>query len=491
MKIFTGDKNIRYGAVVFFLVSFIFEFGIISVSADTVSNSACPYVWSRNLKVGSQGNDVLKLQQFLNADSDTAVALSGVGSQGKEGNYYGLLTKQAVVKFQEKYSDEILLPAGLSSGTGVAGVGTRTKLNAFCSAPISADNFSPSLVKDTVTVSTTATTLSSLVVSRPDQPARTIAPANAGWVPFTNITLTAGDKDVTVKNFVIERVGIGADGAFYSIALTDEDGNQIGKASSLNSNHKVVLGDPFVIPAGISKTFSIVGNMASDLTDYDGQEPTFQVNSIDTSAVVSGQFPVKGTAQAVNNNFVIGTGYMSISSFDPNTSTTRYINDTGVRFSGVRISADSQEDLSLSSFGWYQSGSASNNDLANVVTVVGGNSYPTEIKDRLFTSVFDPPIVIKKGQSVELYVQGDILPGAVNRTVEFDVQTSDDIALAGLNCGFYVSILPESNTAVSGNSVFITSDGTIDGDSGTPFFAGSVVTVSGGAFTDIGKSSGQ
>jgi hypothetical protein len=44
------------------------------------------------------------------------------------GNFY-LATKQAVIRFQEKYANEILLPLGYQSGTGFVGASTREKIN--------------------------------------------------------------------------------------------------------------------------------------------------------------------------------------------------------------------------------------------------------------------------------------------------------------------------------------------------------------------------
>src|SRR6185436_9730315 len=44
----------------------------------------CPYTWTRDLQVGSSGDDVMKLQQFLNSSADTMVSVSGAGSKGAE-----------------------------------------------------------------------------------------------------------------------------------------------------------------------------------------------------------------------------------------------------------------------------------------------------------------------------------------------------------------------------------------------------------------------
>jgi len=87
------------------------------------------FTFQKNLYFDMVDTDVKYLQIVLNSSTDTKLADSGVGSPGKETNYFGLLTKSAVIKFQEKYSDSILAPLGFSQGTGYVGNNTREKLN--------------------------------------------------------------------------------------------------------------------------------------------------------------------------------------------------------------------------------------------------------------------------------------------------------------------------------------------------------------------------
>lgn len=88
-------------------------------------------IFARNLFVGMHGDDIRALQKFLNTDTETRVAEFGAGSLGNETDYFGLGTKRALIKFQEKYRAEVLVPAGLVSGTGFFGEKTRAKMNAL------------------------------------------------------------------------------------------------------------------------------------------------------------------------------------------------------------------------------------------------------------------------------------------------------------------------------------------------------------------------
>ena len=77
------------------------------------------------LKYGQASEDIRMLQIFLKAQG------SEIYPEGLVTGKFGSLTKAAVIRFQEKYTDEILKSFGLTKGTGVVGQKTILKINAL------------------------------------------------------------------------------------------------------------------------------------------------------------------------------------------------------------------------------------------------------------------------------------------------------------------------------------------------------------------------
>ena len=111
----------------YILICFVFGLLLLFGSVTHASESS----FSRTLKIGMSGEDVRILQQILNRNVDTKVTYSGIGSSGQESTYFGSLTQSAVIRFQEKYRQQILQPNGLLSGTGVVGPSTRNVLSSI------------------------------------------------------------------------------------------------------------------------------------------------------------------------------------------------------------------------------------------------------------------------------------------------------------------------------------------------------------------------
>lgn len=87
-------------------------------------------VFTRNLTIGSRGDDVKALQVLLNKIG-FIIASSGNGSVGNESTYFGPATKDAVIRFQNAYASEILVASGVSKATGFVGPATIKKLNSL------------------------------------------------------------------------------------------------------------------------------------------------------------------------------------------------------------------------------------------------------------------------------------------------------------------------------------------------------------------------
>lgn len=88
------------------------------------TGQSMPTALNVNLKYGDIGDGVKLLQTWL--AKDVAIYPTGVAN-----GTFGPATKAAVIKFQEKYKDEILTPNGLASGNGLVGASTRAKLNSL------------------------------------------------------------------------------------------------------------------------------------------------------------------------------------------------------------------------------------------------------------------------------------------------------------------------------------------------------------------------
>src|SRR3989344_5284912 len=400
--------------------------------AATTGSSSTGYTFNTNLTIGSTGADVMNLQKVLNMSADTQVASSAVG-------YVGPIT--------------------------------RAKLNSM----------------NTVVIGPPLPVGGGLSVMAGSQPANSLAPTSAARIPFTTVILTAGASDVTVNSITVERTGLGVDAVFGGVVLLKSDGTQIGIAKTLNSNHQANVGEPFVIPAGTSQTVTIAGNMAASLSAYAGQVVGLNVVAVNTSASVSGSLPIGGAMHTINASLTLGSVTIAASSYDPGTSQSKEIGTTCYKFSGIRVTAGSAEQVKLWSIRWNQSGSASKDDLSNVMVYVDGTAYPTTVSvdGKYYSANFSGGLLIDKGLAKDIYVQGDITgSGSAGRTIKFDLYKTTDLYVSGVTYGYGITPPAGSNSVVTCS----TSQACGNFTTGTPWFQANIVTVSAGTVTSIGKA---
>jgi len=87
------------------------------------------FQFKSDLKLGSQGQEVRELQRCL---SNPPAGGPGIYPEAQITGYFGKKTKEAVIRFQEKYAKDILEPWGFTKGTGLVSKTTRAKLNEVC-----------------------------------------------------------------------------------------------------------------------------------------------------------------------------------------------------------------------------------------------------------------------------------------------------------------------------------------------------------------------
>ncbi len=430
----------------------------LSAQLSAMSGSApasTGYTFNTNLTVGSKGADVMNLQKVLNMSADTQVASTGAGSPGSETSTFGPATKAAVIKFQTKN--------GISPAAGYVGAITRAKLNSMGGTTGGTT---------TTGTGTTLPTGGALTVSAGSQPSNALAPKSAARIPFTTVVLTAGSADVTVNSLTVERVGLAQDGALSGVVLLDNNGMQIGIAKTLNSNHQAVVGEPFVIAAGSSKTFTIAGNMAADQTNYSGQVIGLNVVAVNTSASLSGSLPISGAQNTINNTLTLGASTPTRGAMDPGVTANKEIGTTNYNFASIKVDAGSAERIKVWSIRWNQSGSASKSDLANVKVYVDGTAYETTVSadGKYYTALLNG-LTIDKGLTKEISIKGDIVSGS-NRTVDFNIYKNTDLYISGETYGYGI-------TPASTGTGFSTSN---------PWYDAYAVTIVAGSASTISQS---
>lgn len=321
-----------------------------------------------------------------------------------------------------------------------------------------------------------------LIVTAGEPVSSSLLVHDAQYVPFENVDLEAQNGDITVNHITIKRTGFGSDDIFSAIGVNDGTGEF---ERSADSNHFYTTRVPFTIKAGEKQSIQLFGDIASDLTSFEGQTPSLTLVSIDANAPVQGELPITSPLQTVNPSINIGTINLTSDSFDPAMNRTLYINDKNVIFSAVKVNLSGEEPINLNYVIWTQSGSASKVDISNIRTILVYKDktyvFPTNASDdgKKYTADMGDGIVIGKGDNADLYVEGDIGTTGADRTVDFDIYGTYDVAGVGKTYGQNIVSYGGDTDGVASEGQFSTTM--------YPFYNGFAHTISAGTATVIGR----
>ena len=417
-------------------------------TSSSGSSAACPYTWTRNLSIGSTGDDVRQLQRFLNGNPQTQVAVSGAGSPGNESSYYGPATARAVSKFQEMYAAHILTPLGLTKGTGGLYTSTRKQLNSVCQSGdrgVSVNRQGPRSATAPAVVRVTG---DALAVTPGNPISDSYVVKGAQRAPFTSVVLTAGTDDVRIESIRIKRFGLSSSDNFDSVALVDANGVQVGSARSINSRDEVSLGSNFIVPSNRSVTLAVVGNMVTDDDDFSsGAIAGLEIAEVIADATVQGRFPIRGAAHVFSDSIDLQSVVVEVSGgggaidFNEDTEVASVTID-------LRSSDADEEDAYLRSIVLEQVGSADEREMGKIEVYVDNDRVDHTLainRDRYIINFSGKGVLIEEGDSAEVSLEINTDRGS-EETVEFKIDDIADIYVLGASYGYGLPVTIKGDT---------------------------------------------
>ena len=449
MKLSTAQKVLA--VVLGSAIALTLVVGVTTANAQTAS-----YVFTRSLKVGSTGTDVLNLQKVLNMSADTQVATVGAGSPGMESTYFGAKTKAAVIKFQEKYAAQILTPVGLTSGTGLVGPSTRTLLNNWSSNP----SVPPVVTSGPVSVSLANTVSYGAIVS----PSAT--------AQLASFTFTGNG---TVSNVWLKRIGVSSDTTLTNVYLYD-GATRLTDAASVSSGNI-----SFNNPAGLfmvsgSRTITVRADVATGQGGATVGVAIASYTTVGGSAITTN---ISGAIQNIASNVTAATvtvGTQTVGAQSVNAGATNLTVWSAPVNVGTRA-------VYLQAVTFKYIGSAPTNAITNTQLLVDGavvsSNASVDSNGFLAFNLSSAPLTLNTG-SHTLSVQTNVVAGAY-RTFNLALQNSGDLMVADSQLQG-VNVAP---TAVGGGAFTTNNGGIITINNGTvsvqvdPAFT--PTTVTGGA----------
>lgn len=393
--------------------------------------TACSF--TRDLTVGSKGEDVKCLQQYLNATGNT-IASSGAGSPGNETTYFGGLTKAAVAKWQAANS--------LTPPAGYFGAKSRAKYSAIGGSTGSTG--SPGVTTPVVTVPAGTDLVVSLAG---DTPATKTLGSGTAFNPSAKINLTAGGKSVKITAIKVSKNGFLANTNLNGVDIVDSKGTRHGNVvTSVNADNTVLITmttDPITVSAGSTETITIRFNLLTG--NYNASVSFGIAKAADITAdssAISGSFPITGKEM----NIVNGGTSLASATLDVLTTTgssTLTINpDSQQEITRLRVQeTSSNEGVYLYSVALYNYDSAADTDYTGVtLTAIDGTVLATaNPSGKTVTLKLDSPYLIDKGVTKDFIVKAKIVNGS-DRKINLAVFNNYDIDLRGSTSG--VSVIP-------------------------------------------------
>ncbi len=379
--------------------------------------AACVGVsFTRNLTVGSTGNDVRCLQVLLNMSASTKVSVSGAGSPGSESTYFGAKTLAAVRIYQAN--------SGFTPANQV-GPMTRAKLNAWLGSFGSNPNPNPNPVPMGAGLT---------VMLASNNPAGGTVVDTQGLAPLAMFTFVNGDNaEVKVTSLKVKRVGISADATLTNVYLFDGARRLTDSASvsstMINFNDTAGI---FTVPAGGSKTISVVSDIDGAVGETVGVQIVSMTDVSTNASSVKGSFPVSGNMYTIAAGTSLATAYMSDASGNvtPAAASIDPQNDYAIWYDNMIVGTRA---VWLQRMAFRVGGSVSRqSDVKNYRLLVDGVQVGSTVamsdaNDYITFDLTGNPVKLETGTR-QIKVLADIIGGS-NKNVYLSLRTAADVTV--------------------------------------------------------------
>ncbi len=413
--------------------------GALVVASAQSASTSC-FQFTQNMKLGSSGAQVLQLQKTLNSMGYT-VATTGVGSAGMETSYFGALTKQAAIKYQEA--------KGIINTGNVFSL-TRAALNANCTADSGSGSGSGS-----------GSMSGSMGVSLSSMQPNNVLVAGSARAKLAELSFSGSGSVVSVK---LMRTGVSNNSTLSNVYLYDAaTGARLTDAASVLTDGTVTFNNAmgiFSAPRTISVLADVAGSTSGQSVGVSLVGYTVYGSAAAAVSGVNG--PILSIAQATLASADFGTVTPS------NTSINAGSSGSTVWSSALNVGTRS---VNLSSMTFKMIGSAPMDALSNVKLYVDGVQFANASAfsaNGYVTFYSMSPLSLTTG-SHTFDVRADIVKGS-SRSFYISLENPGDIALQD-------SQLAGANVTVTKSSASFTNA------------YGGTISISGGSLT-ISQNSG-
>ncbi len=264
-------------------------------------------------------------------------------------------------------------------------------------------------------------------------PGAMTVPSSATGVVFTNFNVTASnDGDILLQGVAVKRTGVGASSELSKLYIYEGDNRLTnGRSVSSSTNTATFSNLNYTVPAGMTKTLSVVGDIAASSSGNHilGIESASAVTA--GGATVSGSFPVNG------NTITLSTTSVGLTDIENANSYTVKSGATDVEVGRLAVYANSTEDGQLESLTLYNSG---RDILSNLKLYRGSDLVATGTQSgSYYTFVLASPYKINKGESATFTVKSDITNARNADTATLYVRYKTDLKVKGLTYGYYLA----------------------------------------------------